>query len=80
MGRKDSQTHSPPIDHYRKQIGKQNKKQVSSKVKELKKQTELKSSSSKIYKDVKVLVGGLAALVLFGYGVILLGLHLQSSI
>lgn len=74
MGRKDSQVYSLSVDHYRKQIGKQNKKEMKTNVKELKKHTEARSSSTKIYKDVKVVVGGFAAAVILVYGLLFLWL------
>ncbi|KAK8384427.1 hypothetical protein O3P69_009317 [Scylla paramamosain] len=74
MGRKDAQMHSLPVDHYRKQIGKQNKKQTSSNVRELKKHTEAKSSSPRLYKDVGVAVASLAVVVVVVYSLLFLWL------
>ncbi|XP_042872717.1 triple QxxK/R motif-containing protein-like [Penaeus japonicus] len=67
MGRKDVHTHSLPVDKYRKQIGTQNKKKTNVDVKGLKKNTEVKSSSPKLYQDIKVVLSGFAGMVLLSY-------------
>ncbi|XP_069953718.1 triple QxxK/R motif-containing protein [Cherax quadricarinatus] len=67
MGRKDAQMPSLPVDNYRKQIGKHNKRQTTTTVKDLKKHTERNSSSYKVTQDIKVVVGGFAAVVILAY-------------
>nr|XP_045620199.1 triple QxxK/R motif-containing protein-like isoform X1 [Procambarus clarkii] len=80
MGRKDAQMPSLPVDNYRKQIGKQNKRQTTTTVKDLKKHTESKSSSSKVYQDIKMVVGGFAAVVILVYCLLFLWLFDQKNV
>ncbi|XP_027228741.2 triple QxxK/R motif-containing protein [Penaeus vannamei] len=67
MGRKDAHMHSLPVDKYRKQIGTQYKKKTSVDAKVLKKNTETKSNSPKLYQDIKVVLSGFAGMVLLSY-------------
>ncbi|XP_047470713.1 triple QxxK/R motif-containing protein-like [Penaeus chinensis] len=67
MGRKDVHTHSLPVDKYRKQIGTQYKKKTNVDAKVLKKNTEMKSNSPKLYQDIKIVLSGFAGMVLLSY-------------
>ncbi|XP_071537249.1 triple QxxK/R motif-containing protein-like [Panulirus ornatus] len=75
MGRKDSQMHSIPIDHYRKQIGKQYKKQTNTNIREMKKHSESKSSTSKVYQDVRMVISGFAAVIVVVYSILYFWLY-----
>ncbi|KAK7044041.1 hypothetical protein SK128_027582 [Halocaridina rubra] len=79
MGRKDAQTTRLPVDHYRKQIGKQNKKYTNVDVKKIKKQTEMKKKTTRVYKDVKVVVGGFVGTAILVYLVMFVWYSLTSS-
>ncbi|XP_064082752.1 triple QxxK/R motif-containing protein-like [Macrobrachium nipponense] len=72
MGKKDCQTSRLPVDHYRKQIGKQNRKHTTVDVKKIKKQNEMKRKTTKVYKDVKVIVSGFLGAAILVYGAMLL--------
>lgn len=79
MGKKDAQITRLPVDHYRKQIGKQNKKQGNIDVKKVKKQTELNQKTTKVYKDVKMVVGGFVGAVILVYLVIFVWFYNTSD-
>ncbi|XP_067651967.1 triple QxxK/R motif-containing protein-like [Haliotis asinina] len=66
MGRKDASgtsAHLPPVDHYRKQIGKQDVKKGKKDAKTKKRQTDQKRSAMTIQEIVLVTGSGLAMLI-----------------
>ncbi|EEC01070.1 conserved hypothetical protein [Ixodes scapularis] len=49
-GKKDSFSYQPPVDHYRKTIGKQDYKKSRTELKESKKRAQSKKTTSKTYR------------------------------
>lgn len=64
--RKDS-FNQPPIETYRKNIGKHDYKKSKSELKESKKRAQSKKTKSKTYREIATILGGLAAVVFAGY-------------
>uniref|UniRef100_A0A2R5LBX1 Triple QxxK/R motif-containing protein n=1 Tax=Ornithodoros turicata TaxID=34597 RepID=A0A2R5LBX1_9ACAR len=65
--RKDSFNSQPPIDSYRKVIGKQDYKKSKSELQESKKKAQAKKSKPKTYKEIGLIIGCLVAMVLASY-------------
>lgn len=64
--RKDSFS-QPPVDTYRKHIGKHENKKSKSDIKESKKRVQNKKSKSKTYKEIAAVLGFLIAALFGGY-------------
>ncbi|XP_077533268.1 triple QxxK/R motif-containing protein-like [Haemaphysalis longicornis] len=65
--RKDS-FNQPPIETYRKNIGKQDYKKSKSELKESKKRAQSKKTKAKTYREMATILGCLFAVVFAGYG------------
>uniref|UniRef100_A0A023FNW7 Triple QxxK/R motif-containing protein n=2 Tax=Amblyomma TaxID=6942 RepID=A0A023FNW7_AMBCJ len=65
--RKDSFNNQPPVEAYRKVIGKQDYKKSKSELKESKKRAQSKKTSSKTYKEIATMLGFLLAVLFGGY-------------
>ncbi|KAL1424866.1 triple QxxK/R motif-containing protein [Rhipicephalus sanguineus] len=64
--RKDS-FNQPPVDTYRKKIGKHENKKSKSDIKESKKRVQSKNVKSKTYKEIAAILGFLIAVLFGGY-------------
>jgi len=64
------QAHRPPIDQYRKQIGKQDVRKSKSDLKETKKRAQAKKCMFSSYKDVGLMIGAMAVVVFTIYALL----------
>ncbi|CAN7986477.1 triple QxxK/R motif-containing protein isoform X2 [Ixodes scapularis] len=66
-GKKDSFSYQPPVDHYRKTIGKQDYKKSRTELKESKKRAQSKKTTSKTYREIGKMLAVLIAALSLGY-------------
>lgn len=66
-GKKDSFSYQPPVDNYRKTIGKQDYKKSKTELKESKKRAQSKKTTSKTYREIGVMLGLMVVALFVGY-------------
>ncbi|KAF2367333.1 Triple repetitive-sequence of QXXK/R protein [Trinorchestia longiramus] len=75
MGKKDQMTQAPPVAHYRKEIGRQNKKQGSVVVKLARHQAEIKTAKVKMHQEFRLVAVGCVVAVAAVYALLYIWLQ-----
>lgn len=78
MGRNKDTTHQLPVDHYRKEIGKQDYKKSKAELKDTKLKAQAKKGSGETYKEISIMVGALVAVIGFVYALLYMMLEKRN--